>query len=192
MDDKSRQKCLSILERTEYFDDEGEWRIAGSDWVLMSGANLRSWTKVTEQILGSDSKAIMYTIGMKSGEQFAKTLVQEGLHDEELKYALEVFLTRGGWGRVQARVNFQEQKAVIRIHNSVMTRGTEAKEPVCHFISGYIAGALSVIFRKKTECLETECKAKGDVFCEFRVVNIAKVETANLEIEREATAKISG
>jgi len=191
MDDKSRQKCLSILERTEYFDDEGEWRIAGSDWVLMSGANLRSWAKVTEQILGSDSKAIMYTIGMKSGEQFAKTLVQEGLHDEELKYALEVFLTNGGWGRVQARVSSQEQKAIIRIHNSIMTRGTKAKEPVCHFISGYIAGALSVIFGKKTECLETECKAKGDAFCEFRAVNIAKVETANLEKEKEPTVKIS-
>ena len=135
-----------MFERTEYFDDEGEWRIAGSDWLLMSGATLRSWAKVTEQILGSGSKAIMYTTGVKAGEQFAKTLLQEGLRDEELKFALEVFLTNGGWGKVQARVNFQEQKAVIRIHDSVTTRDTKAKEPVCHFISGYIAGSLSVIF----------------------------------------------
>jgi len=181
MNVKSRQKCLSILERTEYFDDDGEWRIAGSDWLLMSGATLRSWAKVTEQILGSGSKAIMYAAGLRAGEQFAKTLEKEGLKGDELRYALEVFLTNGGWGKVKAKVNFEEQTAVIRIHNSVTTRTTNSKEPVCHFISGYIAGTLSTIFGKKTECVETSCKAMGDSFCEFRAAKLAKMETGNSE-----------
>ena len=89
--------------------------------------------------------------------------------DEELKYALEIFLTNGGWGKVQAKLNFQERKAVVRIRNSVTTRQTKAKEPVCHFISRFITGALAVIFSKKAECVEIRCEAKGDPFCEFRV-----------------------
>ena len=58
-----RQKCLSMLERTEYYDDEGEWRIAGSDWLLMNGSTLRNWANVTEQILGSNAKAIIFMAG---------------------------------------------------------------------------------------------------------------------------------
>jgi predicted hydrocarbon binding protein len=169
MNKESRQKCLSFLERTEFYNDEGEWRIAGSDWLLMSGSTLRSWTKVAEQNLGSSAKGIMYKTGKCVGEQFAKMLLKEGLKDEEVKCALEIFLTNGGWGKVQAKLNFQERKAVVRIRNSVTTRQTKAKEPVCHFISGLIAGALAIIFSKKAECVEIRCKAKGDTFCEFRV-----------------------
>jgi predicted hydrocarbon binding protein len=169
MNNKARQKCLSLFERTEYYDDEGEWQIAGSDWLLMSGSTLRSWAKVTEQILGSGAKAIAYMAGKHAGEQFAKMLLKEGLTDEELKCALEVFLTNGGWGKVRAKLNFQKRTAVVRIRNSVTTRQTKSNEPVCHFISGFTAGALTIIFSKKAECVEIMCKAKGDPFCEFRV-----------------------
>ena len=188
MNNKARQKCLSLLERTEYYDDEGEWRIAGSDWLLMSGSTLRSWVKVTEQVLGSDAKAIMYLAGKHAGEQFAKTLLKEGLKGEELEYALKVFLTNGGWGKARAKVNSQKQVALVRIYNSVTTRQTTANEPVCHFVSGYIAGAFGVFFGKETECVETSCKAMGDPFCEFRVDNLAKMEVANLEKVEETVA----
>jgi predicted hydrocarbon binding protein len=189
MNGKSRQKCMSILERTEYFDDDGEWRIGGSDWLLMSGATLRSWAKVTEQILGSGSKAIMYAAGVRAGEQFAKTLETEGLKGEELTYALEIFLTNGGWGKVRAKVNFEKQTAMVRIHNSVTTRSTMAKEPVCNFISGYIAGTLSAIFGNKTDCVESSCKAMGDSFCEFRAARLTNVKNAHQEKEEGQNAK---
>ena len=178
MNSEARQKCQSILERTEYYDDEGEWRIADSDWLLMSGSTLRNWVKVTEQILGSDAKAIMYMIGRHAGEQFAKALQKQGLQGEGLTYTLETFLTNGGWGKIRAKVNFQKQSATVRIHNSVTTRTTKAKEPACEFIAGYIGGALSIIFGKKTECVETSCKAMGAPFCEFRAVSsTAKMQT---------------
>jgi predicted hydrocarbon binding protein len=158
-----------MLEKTEFYDSEGEWRIAGSDWLLMSGSTLRSWAKITELILGSNAKVILFMAGKRSGEQFTKTLLDEGLKVKDLKYALEIFLTNGGWGRVRVKLNFQKQMATVRILNSVMTRQTEAKEPVCHFIGGYIAGALGVAFNKEVECVEMKCRTKGDAFCEFRV-----------------------
>ena len=189
MNNEARQKCQSILERTEYYDDEGEWRIADSDWLLMSGSTLRSWVKITEQILGSEAKAIMYMTGQHAGEQFAKALQKQGLQGEELTYALEIFLTNGGWGKIRAKVNFQKQAATIRIHNSVTTRTTKAKEPACDFISGYIAGALSAVFGKKAKCVETSCKAMGDAFCEFRAVSVARMETPTPEKGAEQNAR---
>lgn len=170
MENETRQKILSLLDRTEFYDDEGEWRIAGSDWLLTSGATLRIWAKVTEQILGSGMRVIMFKVGQQAGEQFAKSLIKEGLKNEELKYALEIFLTRGGWGKVRAKVNVQKQRAVVRIRNLVTTRQTRAKRPICHFITGYIAGVIGVMLKKNVQCTETKCRAKGDGFCEFQVV----------------------
>ena len=165
---KFEQKCLSLLEKTEYYDDEGEWRIAGSDWLLIGGASLRNWAKENEQVLGSGAKNIMVKAGKNTGEQFADSLKQEGLKAEDLKVVLETFLTHSGWGKVGVKVNFQKQKAVVHIHNSVTTRHTKSEEPICHFISGYIAGVLGVMFEKNVECTETKCSAKNDRFCEFQ------------------------
>jgi len=176
MNNEAHQKCLSILERTEYYDNEGEWRIAGSDWLLMSGSTLRSWTKVTEQILGSRAEAAIYMIGKHAGERFVKRLLKAGFKGKELKCSLEVFLTNWGWGKVWTKVNPQKQMAVVRIRNSVTARRTNAKKPVCHFISGYVAGALGVVLGKEVECVETRCKAKGDAICEFRVDGSGQIE----------------
>lgn len=169
MDSVTRLKCLSFLERTEYYDDAGEWRIAGLDCLIIGGAAIRAWVKLTEQVLGSGARVIMVEAGKKAGEQFADSLLKQGLKPEEMTCALEIFLTHGGWGKVWTKVDFQKQTAVIRIRNSVTTRQTKAKGPVCHVISGYVAGVLGVMFGKKTECVETKCRGKGDAFCEFEV-----------------------
>jgi predicted hydrocarbon binding protein len=168
MDSETQLKCLSFLERTEYYDDAGEWRIAGSDWILFSGATLRAWAKVTEQVLGSGARVIMVKVGKNAGEQFADSLLKQGLKPEEMMDALEMFSMHGGWGKVWTKVDFQKQKAVIQIHNLVTARQTKANEPICHFISGYIAGVLGVMFDKNIECKETKCSAKNDSFCEFQ------------------------
>jgi predicted hydrocarbon binding protein len=49
-----------------------------------------------------------------------------------------------------------------------MARHVNAQKPICHFISGYFAGVLSVVFGKNVECLETKCSANNDRYCEFQ------------------------
>ena len=170
MENEVRQKCLSLLEKTEYYDDEGEWRIAGSDWLLIGGDTLRNWVKVTEQVLGEGARTIMHIAGKRSGEQFSRALLKGEIKNEGLKFALETFLTNSGWGKVSSQVNFQKQEATVRIRNSIMARDTKAEKPVCHFISGYIAGFFTVMFENiKIDCEETKCMANDDNFCEFRV-----------------------
>jgi predicted hydrocarbon binding protein len=149
MDSETTLKCLSLLERTEYYDNEGEWRIAGSDCLIIGGAIIRAWAKVTEQVLGSDARVIMFKAGKNAGEQFAHSLLKQGLKSEEMTCSLEMFLMHGGWGKVWTKVDFQKQTAIVRIRNSVTTRQTKAKGPVCHIITGYVAGVLGVIFGKK-------------------------------------------
>ena len=168
MNNETRLKCLSLLERTEYFDDEGEWRIAGSDCLIIGGAAIRAWTKITEQVLGSGDKIIMIEAGKNAGEQLANSLLEQGLKPEEMGDALELFLTRGGWGKVRAKIDIKKQVAAFRIWNSVTSRQTNAQKPICRFISEYLAGVLSVVFGKNVECLETKCAAKNDEFCEFQ------------------------
>jgi predicted hydrocarbon binding protein len=168
MDNEALRKCQSLLERTEYYDDEGEWRIAGSDWLLISGATFRNLIKVVERVLGPGAPVIMLEAGKHAGKQFADDLLKEGLTKRELGCALEVFFTQGGWGKVQTRADFPKQRIVVRIHNSVTTRKIKASEAECHFIRGYIAGVSGVMFSKNVECVETLCRAKADTFCEFR------------------------
>jgi predicted hydrocarbon binding protein len=172
MNNETRLKCLSLLERTEYFDDEGEWRIAGSDCLIIGGAAIRAWAKVTEQVLGSGGRIIMIEAGKKAGEQFADSLLKQGLKPEEMEDALELFLTRGGWGKVRAKIYIKKQVAVFRIWNSVTSRQTNAQKPSCHFISGYLAGVLTVVFGKIVECFETKCAAKKDEYCEFQTNSV--------------------
>ncbi len=85
MENEVRQKCLSLLEKTEYYDDEGEWRIASSDWLLIGGAALRNWAKVSEQVLGEGARTIMHVAGKRSGEQFSRALLKEEIKNEALK-----------------------------------------------------------------------------------------------------------
>ncbi len=177
MENEVRQKCLSLLEKTEYYDDEGEWRIAGSDWLLIGGDSLRNLARETEQVLGEGARIIMYVAGKRSGEQFSRALLKKGIKNEALKFALETFLTNGGWGKVSAQVNFQKQEATVKIRNSIIARETKAKRVVCHFINGYIAGVFCMMLdSEKIDSEETKCTAKGDSFCEFRVHKSGKSE----------------
>lgn len=176
MDNECTLKCRSLLEKTEYFDDEGEWRIAGSDCIIIGGAAIRLWAKITERVLDDGAQAIMFLAGKHSGEQFSRALLDEGIKKEGLQYALEAFLTNFGWGKVWVQVDFQKQEATVKIHNSVLARQTTAEKPVCHFINGYICGVFAVMFDSKNiDCSETKCTAKGDNSCEFRVLAPVKI-----------------
>jgi hypothetical protein len=113
MNNETRVKCLPLLERIEYFDDEGEWCIAGSDYLTIGGAAIRTWAEATERVLGLGAKVVMIEAGKKAGEQFASSLLKQGLKLEEIEQSLELFLTRGGWGKVWAKIDVKEQTAVF-------------------------------------------------------------------------------
>lgn len=135
----------------------------------MRSATFRDLVKGTEKILKSGAKVIWLEAGRHAGSEFTQAFLREGMKPEETPKFFEEFFAQGGWGKIQAKVNFTKKEAVIRIENSATARQTEAKEPVCHFIRGYIAGICDVIFDSSTNCAETKCTAKGDPYCEFQI-----------------------
>jgi predicted hydrocarbon binding protein len=170
MNDKTLGKKFdSLLERAECDMEKGEIRIAGTDWILMSGATFRNLVKGSEDFIGSGAKVIWQQAGKHAGREFSGDLVRLGMEFEELPAALEEFFTKGGWGKIRVEADFTKKEAVVTIENSATARSIEAKEPVCHSIRGFIAGVSDVMFHASTECLETKCIAKGDPYCEFRV-----------------------
>jgi predicted hydrocarbon binding protein len=159
----------SFLNRTEYNMEKGEIRIADEDWILMRASTFRSLFKVTEELLGRGAVSVWVEAGRRSGEEFSGGLVRLGMDFEELPESLEEFFTEGGWGKIRADVNFAEKKASVTIVNSAVARQVNAKEPVCHFVRGFIAGVCDVMFHGSTECVEKKCIAIGDAYCEFQV-----------------------
>jgi predicted hydrocarbon binding protein len=170
MNNKTSAKGFhSLLEQAECDAEKGEIRIAGTDWIMMSGAVFRNLVKGIEEFLGPGANVIWLQAGKHAGKEFSCDLVRIGMEFEELPAAFEEFFTRGGWGKIQVEVDFAKKEALVTIENSVLARGIETKEPVCYSIRGFIAGVSDVMFHTSTECLETKCLAKGDPYCEFRV-----------------------
>jgi predicted hydrocarbon binding protein len=122
-----------------------------------------------QSFLKSGAAVVWLEAGKYAGKEFAKALLSKGIKTEELPHVLDVFFTQGGWGKIQTKVDFTKRQALVTIRNSATARQTKSKEPVCHFIQGFISGVSDVLLDGLTECLETKCLAKGDALCEFRV-----------------------
>jgi predicted hydrocarbon binding protein len=159
----------SLLEKAMYDYENGEIRIAGTDWILMAGPTLRSLMEGINKILGTGTTAILLEAGKCAGREFTQSLLKEGTLPEEIPTWLEIFFTQGGWGKIKAQANFTNKTAVVVIDNCATTRGVKSKESVCHFIRGYIAGTGEILFKTNIECVETKCMSKGNAYCEFRV-----------------------
>ena len=164
----SAKQVNSLLQAAECNMEQGEIRIAGTDWILMNGATFRKLIQGSEKILGSGAAPVWFEAGKHAGREFSGNLVRLGMPFHEVPQAFEEFFTKGGWGNVLAKVDFAKKEALVTVKNSVIARGIEATAPVCYSIRGFIKGVCDVIFQGETECIETRCMATGDAYCEFR------------------------
>jgi predicted hydrocarbon binding protein len=152
-----------------YDYENGEIRIADTDWLLMGGSTFRSFVEGINRILGTGAVGILFEAGRCAGKEFVQSLLNEDALPEEVPTWLEVFFTQGGWGKITARADFANKTAIVVIDNCATARGVRSKEASCHFIRGYIAGISEILFKASAECVETRCISKGNAFCEFRV-----------------------
>lgn len=159
----------SLIEQAEYNKGTGEIRVADTDWILIRSSTIRDMIKGTENMLGSAATIVWWEIGKHAGKEFTRGLVRAGTDLTEVPTWLEMFFTQGGWGVIQSKIDFTKKEAVIRIENCATARKTESKEPVCHFVRGFISGVSDVVLDDLTDCRETKCMAKGDPYCEFRI-----------------------
>jgi len=158
----------ALLDRAMYDNENGEIRIANTDWLLMDGSTFRSLLDGIKQSLGTGAVSILFEAGKGAGRRFAQSLLAEGTLPEEVPTWLEVFFTQGGWGKILARADFSNKTAFVVIDNCATARHVKSNESSCHFIRGYVAGVSEILFNTSVECTEPRCMSKGNATCEFR------------------------
>jgi len=113
-----------------------------------------------EQTIGGSSKGILYLSG---STRAPLTLVNA----RRLMDASALL----GWGRLEISLFDPENgRLVLAVTNSPLARAYGAsKKPVCHFLSGWIAGLGRSLLEREVLCEETACAAQGRGRCEFEL-----------------------
>jgi predicted hydrocarbon binding protein len=123
---------------------------------------------------GSSAQVILHQIGEAGAQRVfeaVKALTGADFIRKNVTSAINLF-TAVGWGILTLKtVNLDTKTAEIHIKDgfeSADSRNTSSA-PQCHFIRGLLRGWFSQLFETKIEVTETQCIAKGDPVCIFRV-----------------------
>ncbi len=132
--------------------------------------------KRMEALLGDEAAALLYEVGIQAGRESAKVLRRELNNQQEnfLEKWAKFYQSAGaGWFKIE-EINFRRRGAsYIKIKQSFIAEEYgKSSKPVCHFLCGFLAGALQVITGKTLTCEEIKCVAKGDPYCKFRLIKI--------------------
>ena len=128
-----------------------------------------------ELTIGGSSKGILYLSGERSA--------QEGMNPLESVLSRRAPLTLAnarrlmdvsallGWGRLEMSLFDPEHgRLVLTVSNSPLARAYGgSKKPVCHFLTGWIAGLGRNLLEREVLCEETACAAQGHGRCEFEL-----------------------
>lgn len=103
--------------------------------------------------------------GKEVGENFIKDLEKVLSHKPTLTEWFD-YDSSAGMGRFE----ISDEKDVIVVENSFTAYEIESDKPVCCFLEGYFEGILPKILGKANIIVtETNCKAKGDKKCIFKI-----------------------
>ena len=83
--------------------------------------------------------------------------------EEQARYMAKM-ASGAGWGRI--RVLDASPDGEIVVDDSPFRR-RGAGRPSCDFLRGFLAGAASYIYRRRIDCVETECVSAGSKKCRF-------------------------
>ena len=128
-----------------------------------------------ELTIGGSSKGILYLSGERSA--------QEGMNPFDSILSTRAPLTLAnarrlmdasallGWGRLEISLFDPEHgRLVLTVSNSPLARAYgSSKKPVCHFLTGWIAGLGRNLLEREVLCEETACVAQGHGRCEFEL-----------------------
>ncbi len=117
-------------------------------------------------------KLIYYSSKLTTYNHFTYLLEKHyGLSFQGLEKWQKEVAELGGWGEIEIiNVNWEKKEAIITVKNSPISEMMGlVNYAVDHETRGFTAGAISIIFKKDIEVLETKCTSKGDNLCEFIV-----------------------
>lgn len=108
----------------------------------------------------------LFRCGFKTGVIIVKNICGE---DVNLSEFLPILFRDIGFCEIFSIKN-QNDKIIIECKRSVEAKAIGYSGDVtCHFISGCIAGAVSIFNNNKYSCVEEKCISKGDEYCLFKL-----------------------
>jgi len=124
--------------------------------------------------LEEEGKSALYNAGYQSGIEIMKiTIDRWGFTSNEFWEFAPMFTDERGYGWFNLQeIEFSEDNSEFKIHvtNCYSTRLIEdSASPVCHYVSGLIAGVISELYQDEYFSIETECQAMGKAECIFEV-----------------------
>lgn len=153
----------------------GVLQLSGVPCVIVRPEAIVNIQRQLEVTIGGSSKGILYL----SGERSAK----EGMNPLEALVSTNAPLTLAnarrimeasallGWGRMEISLFDPERgRLLLTVKNSPLARAYgSSKKPVCHFLTGWIAGLGRTLLERDVLCEETSCAAQGRDRCEFEL-----------------------
>lgn len=127
---------------------------------------------------GSAGEAFLYyygrDAGIRLGESYQRIAESLGVRDpvEILQKIMRLIAISMGFGRPEiVKVSLRPLKVFIRLYgNPECELGIGVGRPYSHWMRGIAAGILTQLFNVKMKAEETLCIAKGDPYCEFKIV----------------------
>ncbi len=140
--------------------------------VLLGSGTFVELQKGIEDLLGSQVDAVFYDAGIRSGKEARETIeIELSEKGEELIKRLFSLMEENGFGWFKVddlKVNSSERRGIVEVsHSFIAETYGKAERPVCHFVAGFIAGFMSVIWNTEIVCDETSCKSVSGDKCVF-------------------------
>ena len=153
----------------------GVLRLSNVPSVIVRPEAIVNIQRQLELTIGGSSKGILYLSGERSA--------QEGMNPFDSILSTRAPLTLAnarrlmdvsallGWGRLEMSLFDPEHgRLVLTVSNSPLARAYgSSKKPVCHFLTGWIAGLGRNLLEREVLCEETACAAQGHGRCEFEL-----------------------
>ena len=142
--------------------------------------DVAGFDKAMEIITNSAEKTTIDLLNSYFASPKAKEAFESFSVDEKLEAIFEIFKILGYGSLSKVSLSETSGKFVSKstyisegwLENEKKWKWAKRSEPVCHDVSGYLQGALSVIYGKVLgtyRVKEVSCRAKGDAQCEFQM-----------------------
>ena len=127
-----------------------------------------------EKIIGDAVAGVLYVVGKNIGkglaEEVKRRMNERGVSGlEELASDAVKLLEELGFGKVEL-VESSSEKFVVRMYDSATSVHAQKGKAVCHLERGMLAGIAEEIMGKHYIAKEVKCRAKGDPYCEFIIM----------------------
>lgn len=153
-----------------YDQAEGRLSIGPLRYLLVRPELLAEIQKGLEDRLGAKSAEYLYAAGSSWAAGALRRLAAAPADEpQDLVHALCRHASGLGWGRWElAGWEPDKQSLGVRVSGSPFARAYgQSDQPVCHLISGAVAGLTEALFRVPATCSEHGCVAQGDPDCFF-------------------------